>query len=55
MLIVIKIFRKENTAEALPEGFFDDPEVDAKVSDLLLCARFISANCNNFLSSKDIC
>ncbi|NXA12592.1 ZN830 protein, partial [Sapayoa aenigma] len=23
--------RKENTAEALPEGFFDDPEVDAKV------------------------
>ncbi|XP_053826570.1 zinc finger protein 830 isoform X2 [Vidua macroura] len=22
--------RKENTAEALPEGFFDDPEVDAK-------------------------
>lgn len=37
-LIVIKYFRKENTAEALPEGFFDDPEVDAKVSDLLfLC------------------
>uniref|UniRef100_A0A8C5NQN9 Zinc finger protein 830 n=1 Tax=Junco hyemalis TaxID=40217 RepID=A0A8C5NQN9_JUNHY len=25
------IERKENTAEALPEGFFDDPEVDAKV------------------------
>nr|DBA24678.1 TPA: hypothetical protein GDO54_012305 [Pyxicephalus adspersus] len=24
--------RKENTAEALPEGFFDDPEVDAKAS-----------------------
>ncbi|XP_004624782.1 zinc finger protein 830-like [Octodon degus] len=23
--------RRENTAEALPEGFFDDPEVDAKV------------------------
>ncbi|NWX90381.1 ZN830 protein, partial [Nothoprocta pentlandii] len=23
--------RKENTAEALPEGFFDDPEVDARV------------------------
>ncbi|XP_063778816.1 zinc finger protein 830 isoform X2 [Pseudophryne corroboree] len=23
--------KKENTAEALPEGFFDDPEVDAKV------------------------
>ncbi|XP_037348785.1 zinc finger protein 830 [Talpa occidentalis] len=23
--------RKENTAEALPEGFFDDPEIDAKV------------------------
>nr|XP_009942500.1 PREDICTED: zinc finger protein 830 [Opisthocomus hoazin] len=23
--------RKKNTAEALPEGFFDDPEVDAKV------------------------
>ncbi|XP_048366708.1 zinc finger protein 830 [Sphaerodactylus townsendi] len=23
--------RKQNTAEALPEGFFDDPEVDAKV------------------------
>ncbi|KAM9307582.1 zinc finger protein 830 [Gastrophryne carolinensis] len=23
--------RKENTAEALPEGFFDDPEVDAKI------------------------
>ncbi|NXD70648.1 ZN830 protein, partial [Eolophus roseicapillus] len=25
------VARKENTAEALPEGFFDDPEVDAKV------------------------
>ncbi|KAL8165834.1 UNVERIFIED_CONTAM: hypothetical protein K2H54_055433 [Gekko kuhli] len=24
--------RRENTAEALPEGFFDDPEVDAKAS-----------------------
>ncbi|KAL0597161.1 Zinc finger protein 830 [Plecturocebus cupreus] len=23
--------RRENTAEALPEGFFDDPEVDARV------------------------
>ncbi|KAG8525064.1 Zinc finger protein 830 [Galemys pyrenaicus] len=23
--------RRENTAEALPEGFFDDPEIDAKV------------------------
>ncbi|XP_012581441.1 PREDICTED: zinc finger protein 830 [Condylura cristata] len=23
--------RKENTAEALPEGFFDDPEIDARV------------------------
>ncbi|KAE8597560.1 hypothetical protein XENTR_v10016510 [Xenopus tropicalis] len=23
--------RKDNTAEALPEGFFDDPEADAKV------------------------
>ncbi|XP_053570569.1 zinc finger protein 830 [Bombina bombina] len=23
--------RKENTAEALPEGFFDDPEIDAKI------------------------
>ncbi|XP_058036227.1 zinc finger protein 830 isoform X2 [Ahaetulla prasina] len=23
--------RRDNTAEALPEGFFDDPEVDAKV------------------------
>ncbi|XP_072009034.1 zinc finger protein 830 isoform X2 [Engystomops pustulosus] len=27
--------RKENTAEALPEGFFDDPEVDAKVLNFL--------------------
>lgn len=34
-VIIIKRFRKENTAEALPEGFFDDPEVDAKVSDLI--------------------
>uniref|UniRef100_A0ACB8FUV1 Uncharacterized protein n=1 Tax=Sphaerodactylus townsendi TaxID=933632 RepID=A0ACB8FUV1_9SAUR len=26
--------RKQNTAEALPEGFFDDPEVDAKARTL---------------------
>ncbi|KAF7247837.1 hypothetical protein EYD10_06099 [Varanus komodoensis] len=28
--------RRENTAEALPEGFFDDPEVDAKVMTRVL-------------------
>lgn len=39
--MLIKYFRKENTAEALPEGFFDDPEVDAKVSDLLIICYWI--------------
>lgn len=36
--------RKENTAEALPEGFFDDPEVDAKASvPSFLCSATLSA------------
>jgi len=39
--MVIKRFRKKNTAEALPEGFFDDPEVDAKVSDLLVLCCWV--------------